>query len=229
VTLVALTPSAHADPCDLIKGPALAYCERKQGDKAPKSDPGSLTPDTGLLDPLSSLGKGFAEAAAWVVDKLSNAVTATADVDFTNGSFLKTYALVFAASTFLTVVVWLWAVVKRAVRGAPLTVAFGEAVGLLWLTVMASAFTPLILYTVVSAVDGITEALAGGAGNTKFFDAFSTALTKDDPDGGPIVQVILACVSILAAGVVWPRCCTSAPRSARSSTPAWWTRSCGTG
>ncbi|QIP74750.1 hypothetical protein [Streptomyces sp. VN1] len=154
------------------------------------------------MDPLSNLAKGFADAAAWIVDKLSNAVTATADVDFTNSSFRTTYALVFAASTFLTIVVWLWAAVKRAVRGVPLTTAMGEAIGLLWLTVMASAFTPLILYTVVSAVDGITEALAG-KGSGKFFDAFATALKQDNPDGGPIVQIILSCVSILAAGVVW--------------------------
>ncbi|WP_306324136.1 MULTISPECIES: hypothetical protein [unclassified Streptomyces] len=195
-----IAPTAHADEnCQLIRGRARELCERGNG-----AGSGSNTPDdvTNPLDPLSSLAQGFAKAAAWVVDQLSNAVKATADVDFTNGSFLKTYSLVFAASTFLTIVVWLWAVVKRAVRGVPLTTAIGEAVGLLWLTVIASAFTPLILYTVVSAVDGITEALVG-TGNTSFFNAFSSALEKDNPGGGPIAQIILACVAILAAGVVW--------------------------
>ncbi|MFJ8957300.1 hypothetical protein ACIRO1_45145 [Streptomyces sp. NPDC102381] len=207
LTLAVLAPAAHADDnCDLIRGRAREYCER--GDAANKSGGGTGGGSGGLddvsnpMDPLSSLAKGFAEAAAWTVDKLGDAVHATADVDFTNGSFLRTYALVFAASTFLTIVVWLWAVVKRAVRGVPLTTAIGEAIGLLWLTVMASAFTPLILYTVVSAVDGITEALAG-KGNSGFFEAFSAALKKENPDGGPIVQIVLACVAILAAGVVW--------------------------
>ncbi|MGD6757260.1 hypothetical protein [Streptomyces sp. BH105] len=206
MTLAVLAPAAHADgKCDLIRGRAREYCER--GDAANKSGGGSggtggLDDVSNPLDPLSSLAQGFAKAAAWVVDKLGDAVHATADVDFTNSSFLKTYALVFAASTFLTIVVWLWAVVKRAVRGVPLMTAIGEAVGLLWLTVMASAFTPLVLYVVVSAVDGITEALAG-KGSTGFFDAFSAALEKKNPDGGPIVQIILACVAILAAGVVW--------------------------
>ena len=55
---------------------------------------------------------------------------------------------------------WLLAVAKRAVRGVPLTTAIAEAIGFLWLTVLASAFTPLILYTVVSATDGVTEVLA---------------------------------------------------------------------
>ncbi|MFF4234053.1 hypothetical protein [Streptomyces sp. NPDC001820] len=110
--------------------------------------------------------------------------------------------MVFAASAFLTILLWLWAITKRAVRGVPLTRAMGEAVGLLWLTVLASAFTPLILYTVVSAVDSITDALAGGTPGAKFFEAFSAALRKEDSgdgSGGPIVRIILAGVSILAA------------------------------
>lgn len=143
------------------------------------------------------------------MDKLSSAVEATGAVDYTTGSFVRTYAVVFAASTFLTLLLWLWAVTKRAVRGVPLTKALGEAVGLLWLTVMASAFTPLVLYTIVSAVDGITEVLAGG-GHAGFFEAFSEALRKSGEQaqngagaGGPIVVILLSFVSILAAGVVW--------------------------
>lgn len=201
------TPSAsptkkEKDPCDLIYGDAKKYCERgnKKGGKL--TDTPSLDDPTSTLDPLSSLADGIAEGAAWVVDKLSDAVAATSEVDFTNDSFLRTYALVFAASTFLVLLIWLWAVAKRAVRGVPLTTALGEAVGLLWLSVMASAFTPLILYTVVNAVDGITQALAGGTDHAKFFDAFSKALTSND-DGGPFVKIVLSLVCMAAAGVLW--------------------------
>jgi hypothetical protein len=166
--------------------------------------PPSLTGPASSLDPLNSLADGIAKSAAWTVDQLSNAVSATSDIDFTNTAFLKTYALVFAASAFLVLLLWLWAVVKRAVRGVPLTQALGEAIGLLWVTVLASAFTPLILYTIVGAVDGITEALAGG-GSGKFFDAFADALRDDQAaqDGGPFARIVLSLVSILAAGVVW--------------------------
>ena len=83
-------------------------------------------------------------------------------MDFTNTAFLRQYAVVFAASTILTLVLWLLAVAKRAVRGVPLTEAITEAVGFLWLTVLASAFTPLILYTVVSATDAVTDVIASG-------------------------------------------------------------------
>ncbi|GAA0357306.1 hypothetical protein GCM10009540_92080 [Streptomyces turgidiscabies] len=199
--LMGSASTSYAGPCDLLNGKAQDLCESEQA-AGGSTGGGAPVVDNSTLDPMSSLAKSFAEAAAWVVDQLSNAVTATADVDFTNGSFLKTYALTFAASTVLVVVIWLWAVVKRAVRGAPLTTAIGEAIGLLWLAVLASAFTPLVLYTVVSAVDSITDALAGGSQHAKFFDAFSTAL-KENKDGGPLIQIVLSGVSIVAAGVVW--------------------------
>ena len=130
----------------------------------------------------------------------------TANVDFTNPKFLQQYAVVFAASTILTLLLWLLAVAKRAVRGVPLGTALSEAIGFLWLTVLASAFTPLILYTVVSATDGVTEVLAKTTGNQTdaFFGTFSGALGKgDDIGGGPIMLIVVSLVSILAAGVLW--------------------------
>ena len=138
--------------------------------------------------------------------KLSEAVKSTSQVDFTNAAFLRQYAVVFAASTILTLVLWLLAVAKRAVRGVRLTEAIGEAIGFLWLTVLASAFTPLILYTIVSATDGVTEIIAKGTGaqTDTFFGAFSEALTKGtDIGGGPIMLIVVSLVSVLAAGVLW--------------------------
>ncbi|WP_327183832.1 hypothetical protein [Streptomyces sp. NBC_01334] len=201
------TPSSSPSPsgsldCRLISGEAKKYCERGNADSGATTNPG--VSDT--LDPLSSLAKGCADAASWTVDKLSEAVKDTANVDFTNERFLKQYAVVFAASTVLTLLLWLLAVAKRAVRGVPLTTAIGEAVGFLWLTVLASAFTPLILYTVVSATDGITDVLAKTTGNQTdtFFGTFSAALSKgEDIGGGPIMLIVVSLVSILAAGVLW--------------------------
>ncbi|KOV95011.1 hypothetical protein [Streptomyces sp. NRRL B-3648] len=197
------SPSKDRFNCGAISGEAKKYCER--GNTSSGSG-GVTTPDTATLDPLSSLAKGCAEAAAWTVDKLSKAVKETATVDFTNQAFLKQYAVVFAASTILTLLLWLLAVAKRAVRGVPLTTAISEAVGFLWLTVLASAFTPLILYTVVSATDGVTDVLAKATGDQAdtFFGTFSGALKKgNDIGGGPIMLIVVSLVSILAAGVLW--------------------------
>ncbi|SEO37614.1 hypothetical protein SAMN05216267_1024144 [Actinacidiphila rubida] len=203
------TPGGPADgpggqtrsPCDGLIGAAKDYCT-----KGDPSAPAKGTNPTDSLDPLSSLAKGCAQAASWTIDKLSAAVTKTTEVDFTNGAFLRQYAVVFAASTILTLVLWLLAVAKRAVRGVPLTEALTEAVGFLWLTVLASAFTPLILYTVVSATDAVTAVVSSGTQSDTqvFFGSFSGALTKGtDIGGGPIMLIVVSLVSVLAAGVLW--------------------------
>ncbi|MFD9518495.1 hypothetical protein [Streptomyces sp. NPDC059979] len=200
------TPSTSQDPCSLIAGPAREYCERgESGGGAPR--PGLAPSDPAdALNPLASLARGCADAAAWIVTKLSEAVKGPAEVDFTNPTFLKQYSVVFAASTILTLVLWLFAVAKRAVRGVPLTTAMSEAIGFLWLTVLASAFTPLILYTVVSATDGVTEVIASATGGQTdiFFGSFSEALKKgDDIGGGPIMLIVVSLVTVLAAGVLY--------------------------
>lgn len=204
--LAAAAPAAWAapDPCAGLDGPAKQYC--LDGDNGGGSGGGGGASDpSSALDPLKALSTEFAKAAAWVVDRLSSAVDATGNVDFTNTSFLKTYAIVFGASTFLTLLLWLWAVVKRVIRHVPFTTAFSEAIGLLWLAVAASAFTPLVLHTVVAATDGITQGLSGGSNDTAFFDSFSAALKKnaESGGGGPIAQIVLSLVSIVAAGIVW--------------------------
>ncbi|MFI8303560.1 hypothetical protein ACIF80_08925 [Streptomyces sp. NPDC085927] len=202
------TPEDSNDPCDLIRGPAKDYCDRGDGGGSGGSGggAGSLNDPTSALDPLGSLAQGCADAAGWTIKKLSAAVDETATVDFTNPTFLKQYAVVFAASTILTLLLWLMAVAKRAVRGVPLTTALSEAIGFLWLTVLASAFTPLILYTIVSATDGVTDVLAKATGDqtSTFFGTFAGALEKgEDIGGGPIMLIVVSLVSIVAAGVLW--------------------------
>ncbi|MFF3609009.1 hypothetical protein [Streptomyces sp. NPDC002463] len=198
------TPSASDNPCALIVGQARELCEK--GQTGGTNGGSSVTDPTSALDPLTSLSHGFADAAVTTIDYLSKAVKETADVDFTNMQFLGRYAIVFAAATFLTLLLWLLAVAKRAVRGVPLTTALSEAIGFLWLTVLASAFTPLILYTVVNATDAITEVIASGTGQQTdiFFGSFKEALQKGDSiGGGPIMLIIVSLVTVLAAGVLY--------------------------
>uniref|UniRef100_A0AAU3GU29 Integral membrane protein n=1 Tax=Streptomyces sp. NBC_01401 TaxID=2903854 RepID=A0AAU3GU29_9ACTN len=213
--IILLASRAHADPtpttspstsesaCDLIVGQARDYCEEDGAGAGARG-----TPPIGddATDPLTSLARGCADAAAYLVGKLSEAVESTATVDFTNSTFRTQYAVVFAASTVLTLVLWLFAVAKRAIRGVPFTTAMSEAIGFLWLTVLASAFTPLILYVVVSATDGVTEVISSATGgqNDVFFGSFAEALKKgNDIGGGPIMLIVVSLVSILAAGILW--------------------------
>ncbi|MEW5629937.1 hypothetical protein AB1388_25725 [Streptomyces hydrogenans] len=201
------SPTPTNSDCSLLFGQARQICERGQsGGGTGGTGGGTGDAPAGALDPLTSLARGCADAAVAVIDYLSKAVKETAEVDFTNTEFLGRYAVVFAAATFLTVLLWLLAVAKRAMRGVPLTTALSEAVGFLWLTVLASAFTPLILYTVVNATDAITEVIASGTGQQSdvFFGAFKQALQKGDSiSGGPIMLIIVSLVTVLAAGVLY--------------------------
>ncbi|RNG12448.1 hypothetical protein, partial [Streptomyces botrytidirepellens] len=195
------SPSGSDKDCSFLHGTMKENCEKGGGggSSGPPSDPSNP------LDPAASLARGCADAAAWLVGKLSKLVKETANVDFTNEAFLRQYAVVFAASTVLTLILWLLAVAKRAIRGVPLGEALSEAIGFLWLTVLASAFTPLILYTVVTATDAVTEAIASGTGadNDAFFGSFAQALKRDeDIGGGPIMLIVVSLVTILAAGVL---------------------------
>jgi hypothetical protein len=186
--------------CDLLVGSAKDIC----------NNGGPSTPGTGPLqtvtDPLGSIAKGCAEAATWIIDKLAGAVNDTTQVDFTNPGFLRQYAVVFAASTFLTLILWILAVAKRAVRGVPIGTAISEAVGYLWLAVIASAFTPLVLFLAVSMTDAITAAIATGTqqDTNKFLGGFSKALDPaSDLGGGPVMLIFVSLLSMAAAAVLW--------------------------
>ncbi|TDC67288.1 hypothetical protein [Streptomyces hainanensis] len=195
--------AAEADEdCGLLSGQARDICEGNPEDGGGGDGSPGINAN---LDPLSSLAQGCADAAAWIVNELSDLVNSTTNVDFTNTAFLRQYAVVFAASTVLTLILWLLAIVKRAIRGVPFTTALSEAIGYLWLTVMASAFTPLILYVVVSATDNVTDAIVAGTGDNSaaFFGDFAAALEAgEDIGGGPIMLIVVSLISILAAGVL---------------------------
>ncbi|MEV6840968.1 hypothetical protein AB0N17_41940 [Streptomyces sp. NPDC051133] len=184
------------DPCANVVGLARDAC---QGKSTTPTDP------TAALDPLSSLAHSFARGAAWTVERVGHALDGSATVDFTSVKFLQQYAIVFAASTVLTLVLWLIAVAKRAMRGVPLPTAFGEAVGFLWLTVIASAFTPLTLQVVVSAVDSVTNAVTGSDGSMPALFKTLTEVLRRDGDiigGGPIMLIVVSLVTMIAAGLL---------------------------
>ncbi|MFI5987301.1 hypothetical protein ACIBEA_41330 [Streptomyces sp. NPDC051555] len=183
------------DPCDALSGPVRDTC--KPGSGAGGLPGVSPTDPAAALDPLGELAHSAAKAAHWTSQQLGKMVGNRNAVDLTNTSFLKQYAIVFAASTILVLVLWLLAVAKRAVRGVPMTTAMSEAVGLLWIAVAASAFTPLILYTVIGAVSAVTDVLVSALGSNPngLFDSFGADLEAGKVGGGPL---ILLCASLAA-------------------------------
>ncbi|MFJ3699669.1 hypothetical protein ACIPW9_37055 [Streptomyces sp. NPDC090052] len=186
-----------ADPCDAVAGPSQDLC------KGGGSGGGSKLPES--VDPLSGFAHSVAKAANWTATQLGHLVANRDSVDITNSGFLKQYAVVFAASTILVLVLWLLAVAKRAIRGVPLTTAISEAISLLWLAVAATAFTPLILYTVIGAVSAVTDVLVSATGGTPggLFATLGSNLTGDKIGGGPIILIVASLLTILLCGALY--------------------------
>lgn len=158
-------------------------------------------------DPLGAVAKACAQATTWIWGELAKAIDATTRVDFTNAGFLKVYALVFAASSVLVVLLWLFAVVKRVVRGAPAGQAIGEAIGLLALSVAAAALAPAVLVLLVGLVDAVTGGLSAGlgGGSTKFLTGAGKALDAlgTPGTGGAIVLTAGSILGLVVGIVVW--------------------------
>ena len=190
---------AHADaqsddPCDLIAAPprTTAKTATSGGGAAPLRPRPHRRPRPPRLP-----RQGCADAAAWTVDKLSKAVKATANVDFTNPTFLRQYAVVFAASTILTLVLWLLAVAKRAIRGVPLTTAISEADRL------PLADRPRLRLHPADPLHRRLRDRRRHRGHRRrhrrpdgqFFGTFSEALKKgNDIGGGPIMLIVVSLV-----------------------------------
>ncbi|WP_052398006.1 hypothetical protein [Streptomyces sp. NRRL F-5123] len=189
------------DPCKAVVGAAGDYC--RNGKTGPGTGSGDGVLDS--VDPLHQVSQQVANAADWTARHLGDVVLNRSATDFTNQGFLQQYAVVFAASTILTLILWLLAVAKRAVRGVPMGTALGEAVGLLWVAVMACAFTPLVLYTVINAVGAVTEVIAGatGANPNGVFGELGGNLKNGKVGGGPIVLIIASALTIALCGALW--------------------------
>ncbi|MFE7132876.1 hypothetical protein ACFVIM_18665 [Streptomyces sp. NPDC057638] len=158
-----------------------------------------------MSDPLGFIATKMGEAAAWFLEQIVKLMEASTTVDFTNPGFLKQYALIFAVSSILTVVLWLIAVAKRAAAGTSLPTAMGEAVGLLLAQVVVSAFTPAVLLYATRAVDEITKVFAGTAikEGQEFIEKMTKVIGSTQPMNLPVVMIIVFLLLIVAAILVW--------------------------
>ncbi|MEU0938969.1 hypothetical protein [Embleya sp. NPDC005971] len=192
--------------CELIDGMAKDICNGGSG-SAPSLLPSQVNT---AMHPIDALAEACAKMGVWFVDQVAQKVNTTTEVDFTNPGFLRQYAVAFAASTFLTIILWLIAVAKRAVKGVPPLTAFGEAFGFLWITVVVSAFAPLALYLLVNLVDSITGAIGTNTANDthNFLTGVDAGLTPDGGaqpglGGGAMTLVLMSIITAVVALILW--------------------------
>jgi len=124
---VAPASAAPADPCALLTFKMHDACENTQ--KLVTGGGNTSAPGLGdwATDPLGAIAKSTGQGAAWLIDQIGTVVNSVT-VDFTNLGWLVVYAIVFAASAVLTILLWLGGVIKRVIRGVGPAQAIGEAV-----------------------------------------------------------------------------------------------------
>ncbi|WP_244415048.1 hypothetical protein [Streptomyces hygroscopicus] len=152
-------------------------------------------------DPLGYIAQFFNNAVTSIFTQMMKALGSTTRIDWQDPGFLRTYTMAFAASSLLTVILWLIAVAKRALQGVPPLQALGESIGFLLMSVVVSAFAPAAVAYVVMLFDSAAEAMfkpvAGDAGNMVVTVTTAMLALMAIP-GGQII-VIFFCLAMLAA------------------------------
>ncbi|MEU3133168.1 hypothetical protein ABZ691_10140 [Streptomyces sp. NPDC006854] len=155
-----------------------------------------------VKDPLGFLLQKLTEANIWFLRKMLELIQNTTKIDLTSPGFLKQYAIIFAASSLLTVALWLIAVAKRAVRGVAVTTAVSEAIGFLLLQFVVNAMTPGAIALLMKAIDEVTAIFEPYA--TSNFKPFLENILKvmaANPTEGVgqllVVNLIMMCGALL--------------------------------
>ncbi|MFJ8628553.1 hypothetical protein ACIRD3_37720 [Kitasatospora sp. NPDC093550] len=154
-----------------------------------------------VKDPLGFLLQKLTEANIWFLRKMLELIQNTTKIDLTSPGFLKQYAIIFAASSLLTVALWLIAVAKRAVRGVSIATAVGEAIGFLVLQFFVNALTPGAIALLLKAIDEVTAVFEPYAtSNFKpFLENLLTVMAANPTEG---VGQLLVVNLIMMAGAL---------------------------
>jgi len=159
-----------------------------------------------MNDPFGYIAQFFNNAVTSLFTEMIKALLTTTTIDWTNEGFLRTYAMAFAASSVLTVILWLLAVAKRAFQGAPPMQAVGESIGFLLLSVMVTALAPAAIAYVTELFDEAAAAMfapvAGDAGSMAGTVTVAMAALMAIP-GGQVIVIFLALAMLSAVAGVW--------------------------
>ncbi|MEE1803472.1 hypothetical protein PUR57_33195 [Streptomyces sp. JV176] len=157
-----------------------------------------------VKDPLGFMLQKLVEANIWFLRKMLELMQDTTEIDLTSSGFLKQYAIIFAASSLLTVALWLIAVAKRAVRGVAVTTAVSEAVGFLLLQFVVNAMTPGAIALLMKAIDEVTAVFEPYAiSNFKPFLEDTLRVMATTPGQGQAQLLVVNLVMLFGALLMW--------------------------
>ncbi|MFC1435345.1 hypothetical protein ACEZDB_32365 [Streptacidiphilus sp. N1-3] len=159
-----------------------------------------------VKDPLGYIAQFFNNAVTTILGEMIKALLSTTTIDWSNAGFIRTYAMAFAASTMLTVFLWLIAVAKRALQGVPPLQALSESIGFLLLSVVVTALAPAAVASVTQLFDMAAAAMfapvASDAGSLAGTITVAMGGLMVIP-GGQIIVIFLALAMLSAVAGVW--------------------------
>ncbi|MCM2388774.1 hypothetical protein [Streptomyces albipurpureus] len=159
-----------------------------------------------MSDPLGYIAQFFNNAVTSLFTQMIKALLSTTSIDWQDPGFLRAYSMAFAASTVLTIILWLLAVAKRAVQGVPPLQALGESIGFLLISVTVSALAPAGIAYTVKLFDEAAEAMlmpvASDAADMVFTVTTAMGVLMSIP-GGSILVIFLALSLLTAIAGVW--------------------------
>ncbi|WP_143120694.1 hypothetical protein [Actinacidiphila alni] len=159
-----------------------------------------------LSDPMGYIAQFVNNAVTSLFTELIKALLSTTTIDWNDAGFLRTYSMAFAASTVLTVILWLIAVAKRSLQGVDPLRAATESVGYLLISVIVSALAPAVIAIVTALFDQAANAMlapaAGDAASMVVTVTAAMAVLMSIP-GGDVIVMFLGMAMLSAVAGVW--------------------------
>jgi hypothetical protein len=177
----------------------------------------ALAPCEKVVAPVASAVSFAQDPFAWMATKTNDAINstmgalidgmdATTAVPVSDPAFLSAFAKAWGLATFLTMLMWLWAVGLRVIRRVHPFEAMGEAFGFLLLSVVATSLAVPAIGVALTLVDNVCSALFSGFKGDmnhllEVVNASGTTLAS--PSNNPLLALVLGLLLLAALLFVW--------------------------
>jgi hypothetical protein len=195
---------AAGAPCDALPSPLAGACSITplNGAAAVASQAGAAVDCA--TDPVGCVAKSFGQAAGWFMDKLATVITATTQVDMTNGGFLQLYTTMFGLAAVLTLLRVMFSVLTNVARGQGME-AVKAATGYYIAAVAVGAFAPAVVYVLLQLSDGLTKAVTLNTTDdtARFLTGVGKTMVAMPNDISAAVVLLVAVLMVISALVLW--------------------------
>ena len=155
-------------------------------------------------DPIGYMAKSIGDAVGDTAGWMLKAMDTTTLVQLDNTAVVVVFAKVWGVATFVTVLMWLFNIFKNTKSGASPQQLIGDSIGLLLLSVVATAIALPVFALVLGLVDGLASAMVGNVNEN--LSGMTTELTKAltvVSGGTPFMGIVFGLLLLVALLLIW--------------------------